>query len=196
MKIWGEDGDAAYYNHAILITGLTGIATMLPSLYFYQKDRRARIIGGIIKSGVMRHLKIGECVRILLMGAGFAQFANMLVNILGSFLNADAYQESMSQMTDGKSLLFLISVHGNHSTSGRGNDLSLADLSETERLYAGSPCDGDFGGILWNLSWKSGSGRLCEYSWNSVCVFYGTDRKLMGKCTASCGSKYLVTDPS
>ena len=97
MKIWGEDGDAAYYNHAILITGLTGIATMLPSLYFYQKDRRARIIGGMIKSGVMRHLKIGECVRILLMGAGFAQFANMLVNILGSFLNADAYQESMSR---------------------------------------------------------------------------------------------------
>ena len=112
MKIWGEDGDAAYYNHAILITGLTGIATMLPSLYFYQKDRRARIIGGIIKSGVMRHLKIGECVRILFMGAGFAQFANMLVNILGSFLNADAYQESMSQMTDGKSLLFLIVCMG------------------------------------------------------------------------------------
>lgn len=112
MKIWGEDGDTAYYNHAILITGLTGIATMLPSLYFYQKDRSARIIGGIIKSGVMRHLKIGECVRILLMGAGFAQFANMLVNILGSFLNADAYQESMSQMTDGKSLLFLIVCMG------------------------------------------------------------------------------------
>ena len=112
MKIWGEDGDTAYYNHAILITGLTGIATMLPSLYFYQKDRRARMIGGIIKSGVMRHLKIGECVRILLMGAGFAQFANMLVNILGSFLNADAYQESMSQMTDGKSLLFLIVCMG------------------------------------------------------------------------------------
>ena len=112
MKIWGEDGDTAYYNHAILITGLTGIATMLPSLYFYQKDRSARIIGGIIKSGVMPHLKIGECVRILLMGAGFAQFANMLVNILGSFLNADAYQESMSQMTDGKSLLFLIVCMG------------------------------------------------------------------------------------
>ena len=60
----------------------------------------------------MRHLKIGECVRILLMGAGFAQFANMFVNILGSFLNADAYQESMSQMTDGKSLLFLIVCMG------------------------------------------------------------------------------------
>lgn len=104
MKIWGEDGDAAYYNHAILITGLTGIATMLPSLYFYQKDRRARIIGGMIKSGVMRHLKIGECVRILLMGAGFAQFANMLVNILWFILQCRAYQESMSQMTDGKNV--------------------------------------------------------------------------------------------
>ena len=112
MKIWGEDGDAAYYNHAILITGLTGIATMFPSLYFYQKDRRARMIVGLIKPGVTRHLKIGECLRILLMGAGFAQFANMLVNILGSFLNADAYQESMSQMTDGKSLLFLIVCMG------------------------------------------------------------------------------------
>lgn len=68
MKIWGEDGDTAYYNHAILITGLTGIATMLPSLYFYQKDRRARMIGGLIRPGIIEGKEmnlIGDRLRVL-----------------------------------------------------------------------------------------------------------------------------------
>lgn len=108
MKFWGEEGTAAYYNNALLFTGLTGIVTMLPCLYFYKKDRRARVAGGLIRREKPRRLSPGECALILVMGAGFAQFANMFVNIIGSFLNAEEYQETMSQLTDGKSMLFLI----------------------------------------------------------------------------------------
>lgn len=112
MKFWGEEGNTAYYNNAILLTGLTGIVTMLPCLYFYKKDRRARVAGGLVRTEKPRRLRLGECGLILLMGAGFAQFANMFVNIIGSFLNAEEYQETMSQMTDGKSLIFLIICMG------------------------------------------------------------------------------------
>ena len=96
MQLLGEGGTEAYYNNAILLTGLTGLITMIPCLYFYKKDRRA----------------IGECGLILVMGAGFAQFANMFVNMIGSFLNAEEYQETMSQLTDGKSMFFLIVCMG------------------------------------------------------------------------------------
>ena len=108
MQLLGEGGTEAYYNNAILLTGLTGLITMIPCLYFYKKDRRARIAGGLVTGQKPNRLSIGECGLILVMGAGFAQFANMFVNMIGSFLNAEEYQETMSQLTDGKSMFFLI----------------------------------------------------------------------------------------
>ena len=90
----------------------TGLITMIPCLYFYKKDRRARIAGGLVTGQKPNRLSIGECGLILVMGAGFAQFANMFVNMIGSFLNAEEYQETMSQLTDGKSMFFLIVCMG------------------------------------------------------------------------------------
>ena len=107
MQLLGEGGTEAYYNNAILLTGFTGLITMIPCLYFYRKDRRARIAGGLVTGQKPNRLGIGECGLILVMGAGFAQFANMFVNMIGSFLNAEEYQETMSQLTDGKSMFFL-----------------------------------------------------------------------------------------
>ena len=112
MQLLGEGGTEAYYNNAILLTGLTGLITMIPCLYFYKKDRRARIAGGLVTGQKPNRLSIGECGLILVMGAGFAQFANMFVNMIGSFLNAEEYQETMSQLTDGKSMFFLIVCMG------------------------------------------------------------------------------------
>ena len=109
MQLLGEGGTEAYYNNAILLTGLI---TMIPCLYFYKKDRRARIAGGLVTGQKPNRLSIGECGLILVMGAGFAQFANMFVNMIGSFLNAEEYQETMSQLTDGKSMFFLIVCMG------------------------------------------------------------------------------------
>ena len=88
MQLLGEGGTEAYYNNAILLTGLTGLITMIPCLYFYKKDRRARIAGGLVTGQKPNRLSIGECGLILVMGAGFAHFANMI----GSFLNAEEYQ--------------------------------------------------------------------------------------------------------
>ena len=112
MQLLGEGGTEAYYNNAILLTGLTGLITMIPCLYFYKKDRRARIAGGLVTGQKPNRLSIGECGLILVMGAGFAHFANMFVNMIGSFLNAEEYQETMSQLTDGKSMFFLIVCMG------------------------------------------------------------------------------------
>ena len=112
MQLLGEGGTEAYYNNAILLTGFTGLITMIPCLYFYRKDRRARIAGGLVTGQKPNRLGIGECGLILVMGAGFAQFANMFVNMIGSFLNAEEYQETMSQLTDGKSMFFLIVCMG------------------------------------------------------------------------------------
>ena len=112
MQLLGEGGTVAYYNNAILLTGLTGLITMIPCLYFYKKDCRARIAGGLVTGQKPNRLSIGECGLILVMGAGFAQFANMFVNMIGSFLNAEEYQETMSQLTDGKSMFFLIVCMG------------------------------------------------------------------------------------
>lgn len=112
MQFFGEGGTEAYYNNAILLTGLTGLITMIPCLYFYKKDRRARVTGGLVTVQKPKRLSIGECGLILIMGAGFAQFANMFVSMIGSFLNAEEYQQSMSQMTDGKSMAFLIVCMG------------------------------------------------------------------------------------
>ena len=112
MQLLGEGGTEAYYNNAILLTGLTGLITMIPCLYFYKKDRRARIAGGLVTGQKPNRLSIGECGLILVMGAGFAQFANRFVNMIGSFLNAEEYQETMSQLTDGKSMFFLIVCMG------------------------------------------------------------------------------------
>lgn len=112
MQLLGEGGTEAYYNNAILLTGFTGLITMIPCLYFYRKDRRARIAGGLVTGQKPNRLGIGECGLILVMGADFAQFANMFVNMIGSFLNAEEYQETMSQLTDGKSMFFLIVCMG------------------------------------------------------------------------------------
>ena len=161
MQLLGEGGTEAYYNNAILLTGLTGLITMIPCLYFYRKDRRARIAGGLVTGQKPNRLSIGECGLILVMGAGFAQFANMFVNMIGSFLNAEEYQETMSQLTDGKSMFFLIVCMG-----------IIAPLAEEIvfrwLIYLRLR---DLRSVLWHLSWKSGAGCLCKYTRMSFRVF-------------------------
>ena len=98
----------AYYQNAILFTGLTGLLAMIPCLWFYSRDRAARKIGGLVTSQKPWQLKIPEMLLLLGMGAAFSQFANMLVGILQSVLNYQEYQESMDQLMEGKQMWFLI----------------------------------------------------------------------------------------
>ena len=172
----------AYYQNAILFTGLTGLLAMIPCLWFYSRDRAARKIGGLVTSQKPWQLKIPKMLLLLGMGAAFSQFANMLVGILQSVLNYQEYQESMDQLMEGKQMWFLILSMGIIA-----NRFSLADLSETSGLYAnGSSCC-NFWPDFWNLSWKSGTGCLCEPSWNSVCIYSGYQWMSVEQCAIAYG---------
>ena len=160
----------AYYQNAILFTGLTGLLAMIPCLWFYSRDRAARKIGGLVTSQKPWQLKIPEMLLLLGMGAAFSQFANMLVGILQSVLNYQEYQESMDQLMEGKQMWFLILSMG-----------IIAPFAEEIvfrwLIYL----------RLRNLSWKSGTGCLCEPSWNSVCIYSGYQWMSVEQCAVAYG---------
>ena len=83
-------------------------------------------------------------------------------------------------------------MYGCYSASGRGNRISLADLSAAQRLRENGSCYGNFRSDLWDLSRKSGAGGLCRYSRNDLCVFSGNQRLSVEQRTIAYGSKYLV----
>ena len=102
---------------------------MFPAVYFYRKDRIGRLIGGLTSVEEQR-LSIPEMLLLLAAGAGFAQYANVLVAILQNWISS-SYGETMTKITSGKSLFMMIFWMGDHSACCRRNDLSLADLSAT-----------------------------------------------------------------
>ena len=97
-----------YYNYTIFLTGLTGILAMIPALYFYRRDKVRRIASGLIPAQKKVPLSLLEIILLLLAGAGLAQYGNFLMAILQSFINSSTYQESMTRITEGKSLLMMI----------------------------------------------------------------------------------------
>ena len=103
-----ENSAETYYNYTIFLTGLTGILAMIPALYFYRRDKVRRIASGLIPAQKKVPLSISETVLLLLAGAGFAQYGNFLMAILQSFINSSTYQESMTRITEGKSLFMMI----------------------------------------------------------------------------------------
>ena len=103
-----ENSVETYYNYTIFLTGLTGILAMIPALYFYRRDKVRRIAGGLIPAQKKVPLSLLEIILLLLAGAGLAQYGNFLMAILQSFINSSAYQESMTRITEGKSLFMMI----------------------------------------------------------------------------------------
>ena len=100
---------------------------MFPAVYFYRKDRIGRLIGGLTSVEEQR-LSIPEMLLLLAAGAGFAQYANVLVAILQNWISS-SYGETMTKITSGKSLVYDDLLDGNRSACRRRNDLSLAGLS-------------------------------------------------------------------
>lgn len=101
-------GIDTYYKSAMLLTGVSGLLTMLPLLWFYRKDRLCRIIGGLVKPSVSHGEKIRDYLLLLVMGAAMAQFGNMIVSIVQVFLQSTTYEDTMTLVTDGKSLMEMI----------------------------------------------------------------------------------------
>ena len=107
MQISGL-GEQAYYQYAIVLTGITAILAFIPAVYFYKKDHFARVYGGMIPEKNGSRLCQKEMILLLLMGGGLAIYGNLLVNLLHFFMEMSEYQELMSQITQGKSLLMMI----------------------------------------------------------------------------------------
>lgn len=102
------DGIDAFQQHAVFLTGLSGLLSMAPCLYFYKKDQNARLAGGLLSRTSRKKLGPGEAVLVFFMGIAFSQFVNLLVALFQNVLNYQQYQESMEQITYGKDLLTLV----------------------------------------------------------------------------------------
>ena len=160
-------GTEFFLAQSVLYTGITDLVVIVPCLYFYKKDRFARVQSGMVSVWNPRHgsgasdgkyeqathetakrssagwngriggteriggtdrigatertertgfrpgqLTLGSGVLLLVMGAAFSQFTNFLVALLQNYLHYEQYQETMDQITAGKSLLFLIVCMG------------------------------------------------------------------------------------
>ena len=83
-----------------------GSAKKFPAVYFYRKDRIGRLIGGLTSIEEQK-LSVPEMLLLLAAGAGFAQYANVLVAILQNWISS-SYGETMTKITSGKSLFMMI----------------------------------------------------------------------------------------
>ena len=97
-----------YYQNTILFTGITALLAMIPAFFFYRKDRCRRKAGAVVSVQGQEKLSILETVLLFLAGAGLAQYGNSLVSLLNDLIREEVYQESMSRITEGKSLLMMI----------------------------------------------------------------------------------------
>jgi len=101
-----SNAQESYYSYTLVITGLTGVLVMFPAVYFYRKDRIGRLIGGLTSIEEQR-LSVPEMLLLLGAGAGFAQYANVLVAILQNWISS-SYGETMTKITSGKSLFMMV----------------------------------------------------------------------------------------
>lgn len=109
---FGAGGMDAYYDHAIFLTGLTGLVAMIPGIWFFKKDQIARKAGGILTAEEHLKLKRRDALLLLGMGAALSQFGNIIVGLLQVVLDYQDYQETMDLMMEGKSMWFLIFCMG------------------------------------------------------------------------------------
>lgn len=97
-------GNEGFDRFSILITGITGIITMIPAAYLYRKDRDRRVFGSLVSNPPGDKLNLGECGLLLLLGAGLAFYVNLFVGIIQIFIQDNTYQNMMESITTGYSL--------------------------------------------------------------------------------------------
>lgn len=108
LLLRSDNGMEEFASYTILLTGISALLTMVPSVYFYKKDRRRRVMGGLVPEVSGRKLDPGKILLLLLMGAGFSVYANMLVALFQNMLQVQEYQETMEQIMSGKSYVMLV----------------------------------------------------------------------------------------
>lgn len=98
---------AMYIHYVMELTGATALLVMIPAVWLYRRDKIQRRESGLIPSGE-KSLKLWEMAALLVVGAGMAMYANMLLGMIQSFLAPSDYFETMNAMTDGKSVLLCL----------------------------------------------------------------------------------------
>lgn len=98
----------AYYKYAILMTGITGILSMIPAWFLYRRDYALRTAGRVISPEAGKKLKGSEILLLLITGAGLAQYGNVLVGFFQMFLKSTEYQETMELISGGKGFFELV----------------------------------------------------------------------------------------
>lgn len=98
----------AYVNYVILLTGITAVISMIPSIFLYRRDKTRRIFGGIIHPEEGVRLRGKELLLLLIIGAGLAQYGNVIVNVLQIFLKSTEYQDTMKRISGGKGFAELV----------------------------------------------------------------------------------------
>lgn len=101
-------GNEGFDSFSILITGITGILTIIPAWYLYKKERDRRVFGRLVPNPPEDKLNPGECGLLLLLGAGLAFYVNLFVGILQIFVQDNTYQNMMESITTGYSLWEMI----------------------------------------------------------------------------------------
>ena len=76
--------------------------------FFITEIKVRRIAGGLIPVQKKVRLSLPQILLLLLAGAGLAQYGNFLMAMLQSFISSTTYQDSMTRITEGKSLLMMI----------------------------------------------------------------------------------------
>ena len=101
-------GRGFYISHVIELTGISALLTTLILIPAYRRDASAR--RDTCCDPIIKRLfpPLPEAFLLLLMGAGLAQYLNLLVNFLYHFLPESDYAERMASITDGRSLFLMI----------------------------------------------------------------------------------------
>ena len=173
MLLWlaGHVGNAQerYYSYTLVITGLTGVLVMFPAVYFYRKDRIGRLIGGLTSVEEQR-LSIPEMLLLLAAGAGFAQYANVLVAILQNWISS-SYGETMTKITSGKRLFMMIFWMGIIAPVAEEMIFRWLIYLLLRDVFRCDLC-----GVFRNLSRKCPAGCVCVCSGRNFCVVFGDGR--------------------
>ncbi len=136
-----------YQSQTILMTGITALLTMIPCIWFYQKDKSARIVGD--DSGAAG--KEAEAWRrnpftsggsvtchICQYAGGFVAKCSECTGISGKYGTDHKW----------KKLVYAHLLDGSDRAACRGDCFSLADLSAAERLYQGGNGGSDIRSIF------------------------------------------------
>ena len=99
-------GTELYYQYVVLLTGISGLITIIPAYFLYQRDYERRKRCGVV-TGRKNALFAGEVILLLLLGLALALYGNMLVSML-DFLDATDYNAQMELIEEGQSLFTMM----------------------------------------------------------------------------------------